>query len=81
LHGDLRGSIVDLAEIVAGKLDCDCSDVFFQAMRFVVPGIGTIQGFWASSQAIAICAGVACFRSATLLSKSTKAWFASRPRA
>ena len=29
---------------------------------FVVPGIGTIQGFWASSQASAICAGVAFFR-------------------
>jgi hypothetical protein len=24
---------------------------------FVVPGIGTIHGFWASSQARAICAG------------------------
>ena len=31
---------------------------------FVVPGIGTIQGFRASSQASAICAGVACFRAA-----------------
>ena len=28
---------------------------------FVVPGIGTIQGFWARSQASAICAGVADF--------------------
>ena len=27
----------------------------------VVPGIGTIHGFWASSQARAICAGVAPF--------------------
>jgi len=33
---------------------------------FVVPGIGTIHGFWASSQASAICAGVAFFRSADL---------------
>ena len=31
---------------------------------FVVPGIGTIHGFWASSQASAIWAGVAFFRSA-----------------
>ena len=31
---------------------------------FVVPGIGTIHGFWASSQASAICAGVAPFRRA-----------------
>jgi len=29
---------------------------------FVVPGIGTIQGFCASGQAIAIWAGVAFFR-------------------
>ena len=33
---------------------------------FVVPGIGTIHGFWASSHASAICAGVAFFRSAML---------------
>ena len=30
--------------------------------NFVVPGMGTIQGFWARSQASAICAGVAFFR-------------------
>jgi hypothetical protein len=28
----------------------------------VVPGIGTIHGCWASSQASATCAGVACVR-------------------
>src|SRR5260370_13285789 len=44
----------------------------------VVPGMGTIQGFWASSQASAICAGVAFFRSAILRSRSTKASFALR---
>src|SRR5260370_639753 len=43
---------------------------------FVVPGIGTIHGFRASSQAIAIWAGVACFRAAILPSRSTTAWFA-----
>src|SRR5277367_1477652 len=32
--------------------------------RFLVPGIGTIHGFCASSQASAICAGVALFRAA-----------------
>ena len=45
---------------------------------FVVPGIGTIHGFCASSQASAICAGVAPFRSATRPSRSTNAWFALR---
>ena len=40
---------------------------------FVVPGIGTIQGFCASSHASAICAGVAFFRSPIVRSRSTKA--------
>ena len=31
-----------------------CSDVFLEACSFVVPGIGTIHGFWASSHASAI---------------------------
>ena len=43
---------------------------------FVVPGIGTIHGFWAKSHASAIWAGVAFFRSAILPSRSTSAWFA-----
>jgi len=52
----------------------------FSSMRpsFVVPGIGTIHGFWASSQASAICAGVASFRSAISRSRSTRVWFALR---
>ena len=44
----------------------------------MVPGIGTIQGFCASSQASAICAGVAFFRAAISPSRSTSAWFALR---
>ena len=43
---------------------------------FVVPGIGTIHGLWASSQASATCARVALFRSAIARSRSTSAWFA-----
>ena len=45
---------------------------------FVVPGIGTIHGFCASSQASAICAGVAFFAAAIWPSRSTSAWFALR---
>jgi hypothetical protein len=45
---------------------------------FVVPGIGTIHGFCASSHASAICAGVAFFCSAMRVSSSTKAKFALR---
>ena len=45
---------------------------------FLVPGIGTIHGFCASSHANAICAVVTFFSFATLFSKSTIAWFALR---
>ena len=38
----------------------------------MVPGIGTIHGFCASSQASAICAGVAFFRSANVVSHSAR---------
>src|SRR5438093_8498633 len=48
---------------------------------FVVPGIGTIHGFWASSQASAIWAGVARFCAAIVPSRSTKPWFAFRASA
>jgi hypothetical protein len=40
---------------------------------FVVPGIGTIHGFWASSQASAIWAGVAFLFSAMLPSSLIRA--------
>jgi hypothetical protein len=38
--------------------------------------MGTIHGFWASSQASAIYAGVASFCSPILASKSITTWFA-----
>jgi hypothetical protein len=43
--------------------------------------MGTIHDFRASSHASAICAAVAFFRSAILVSRSTTAWFASRASA
>ena len=46
--------------------------------NLVVPGIGTIQGFRASSQASAICAGVTPFRSATCFNAVDEGQFASR---
>ena len=58
---DLGGGTVDLAEVVGGQLDGGCTEVLVQALAWrQVPGIGTIQGFWASSQASATWAGVAC---------------------
>ena len=46
--------------------------------RFVVPGICTIHGFCASSQASATWAGVARLRAATVPISSTSARFALR---
>src|SRR3990172_7014893 len=45
---------------------------------FVVPGIGTIHGFCARTQASATCAGALPFRVATAATRSTRAWFARR---
>jgi hypothetical protein len=47
-------------------------------LGFVVPGIGTIHGFFASSHARATWAGVAFFRSANALTRFTRAWFVFR---
>lgn len=55
---------MNLAHVVSREFAVGRTKVRFQAVQ-LVPGIGTIQGFRASSQASAICAGVACFRSAT----------------
>jgi hypothetical protein len=46
-----------------------------------VPGIGTIQGFCASSQAKAICAGVTSFLAAIRRIDQAPRLFASRERA
>jgi len=47
-------------------------------LRRRVPGIGAIQGRWASSQASAICPGVAPLAAASPATWSTSAWFAVR---
>jgi hypothetical protein len=60
LHRDLRGGALDVAEIVRPELDGNCADILVQAReRLRVPGMGTIQGFWASNQASTIWVGVA----------------------
>ena len=78
LDRDLRGGAVDLLQILGRELDRSRPDVLVQALQLPGAGIGTIHGFWASSQASAICAGVAFFRSAMVRSRSTRAWFAFR---
>ena len=73
LNLDVRGSGPNVAKflVVSGTV----AAAMFSSRRcsFVVPGMGTIQGFCASSQANAICAGVAFFRSAMASSSSTSA--------
>ena len=73
LDFDLRGSSLDLLQIRLRELDGCGAQVLLQPVELVVPGIGTIHGFCAKSQASAICAGVACFRLATWASRSTSA--------
>ena len=70
---DLRASAFDFAQIVS-----TVAAPMFPSRRFnfVVPGIGTIHGFCASSQASAIWPGVAPFRWAMLSSRATSAWLA-----
>jgi hypothetical protein len=78
VHLDLRGAGLDLGEVTGGELDVGGADVLLQPSGPAGAGDGTIQGFWASSQASAICAGVAPLRRARVPRKSTSAWFASR---
>ena len=50
------------------------AEILFEPVQLVVPGIGTIHGFCASSQASAICAGVTFFTAAISPSRSTRVW-------
>jgi len=61
LDGDLRGGGIDVPKVVGRKLNRGRGDVLIKAAELRRPGIGTIHGFCASSQAKAICAGVARF--------------------
>jgi hypothetical protein len=80
LRSDMRRAVLDRREVVRRKLDVCRGEVLLQPVQLCRPRIGTIHGFWASSHARAICAGVAFFRSAMSLSSSTKAMFPSGPR-
>jgi len=57
-----------------------CAAATFSSSRdtFVVPGMGTIHGFFASNHASAICAVVAPYPPAIRANNSTSAWFAAR---
>ena len=62
-HADLRGD-ASISIRSSGVSTTSAAPMFSsRRCRFVVPGIGTIHGCWASSQASATCAGVASFRS------------------
>jgi hypothetical protein len=55
------------------QFDVQCSEIFFETIRLRRTWVGTIQGFFARSQARAIWADVALFRSANVSSKSRRA--------
>jgi hypothetical protein len=73
LRCDLRELSTDLFPIACRELDPGRTKISSSQMSFLVPGIGTIHGFCACSQASAICAGVAFFRAATAFTRSTNA--------
>jgi hypothetical protein len=51
--------VLDLVKFVRGQLDVCGGEMLLEPVALVVPGIGTIHGFWASSQASAIWCGPA----------------------
>jgi hypothetical protein len=57
LHGDRREGVVDVAQLHRRQHDRAAARFSARRWGFVVPGIGTIHGFRASSQASAIWAG------------------------
>src|ERR1700747_2095881 len=65
---------------IAGSFQPDSGGGFFQGMHVVggERGVLCAEGFFPSSPASAICAGVAFFFFAKELITSTKAWFALR---
>jgi hypothetical protein len=54
MHRDVGSGGINVAEIIRREFDGDSPDIFLQAMQLRSPGIGTIHGFWASTQASAI---------------------------
>ena len=79
LHINLRNRAFDIAQIDGRQLDARAADSLrTTGLAFVVPGIGTIHGLCASSQASAICAGVIFFCLAISPSTSTRPMFALR---
>jgi hypothetical protein len=68
-----RASSFDLAKIGRRQVNIDRSQGLVQATRIARAWDGTIHGFCASSQAGAICAGVAFFFSANLSARQRTA--------
>jgi hypothetical protein len=73
-HRYLGGGGIDVAEIVRREFDWDCPMFSCKRCSFVVPGIGTIHGFWAAKRG-AIWAGVGFSLSVMLPSRLINAWF------
>src|SRR5438105_3747574 len=59
--------------LIHGQFNVGRTQVSSSRSSFVVPGMGTIHDFLASSQASAICAGVTFLRAANAVTTSTSA--------
>jgi hypothetical protein len=81
LDRDVRQCAVDVAEIAGEQLDVRRREVLLETVQLRGTGIGTIHGRCASSQAIAICAGVARFLLAIWPIRSMRAGSPYEPRA
>jgi hypothetical protein len=78
LDCDLRKRCCDPPRSFAVSITSSAPRLSSKRCSLVVPGIGTIHGFCARSQARATCAGVASFLSATTFTMSTSAMLALR---
>ena len=74
---DLGRRLIDLAR--SSSVSSTSAAPIFSSRRcsLVVPGIGTMYGRWASSQASATCAGRRALLVGDALRRSTNAWFFS----
>jgi hypothetical protein len=78
LDFDLRRCAINLAKIVSTEPNPSATEVFLESTPFGGSRNRRDPGFCASSQASAICAGVACFCSANVFNHATNARFAFR---
>ena len=76
LHLDSGRCCLDLGQIGSGEFEVGGGEVLLDLLSLRVPGIGTIHGCWANTDANATWAGVAPSRPA-IRARAPTTWFAS----